>query len=475
VSDCPNYDDLKELAEELNRPPATLIVLVPQNDPFYITPKREAEAEWFADIWQRFDCQPGTHSRRVHYRLISQQTPVLMPGGRPYENTVECSTFLNGASRDARYLGLVPVRDVVDRRNDEAVINLSEDGETSATIFSGGGLHLGEPPSFETPRLRIDPPTIPQRFHVELWCEKSTMNDVLLPLGERYGVNVVTGLGELSLTRCAELVDRAARGRPVRILYISDFDPGGDSMPVAVARKIEFMVRSEGHDLDIQVRPVVLTPEQCRQYRLPRTPIKASEHRAARFEARFGEGATELDALEALHPGELERILKREILRYYDNTLDNRINEVESEVQWELHEINAEVRRRHAKALKALEAERKKVLAAISAFEKKARPVLRKIERDLNAEAPDVDGFGWPEPYDGVEDDDPLFDSTRDYVEQVDRYKQHQGKTTERKVSEKVCAECGARFSATRKDTKFCGSYCRNKFGYEQKVARGER
>jgi hypothetical protein len=155
--------------------------------------------------------------------------------------------------------------------------------------------------------------------------------------------------------------------------------------------------------------------------------------------------------------------------------LASRIDDVEREVQAELDEINADVQRRHAKAIKSLEAERKKVLAAITAFEKKARPVLRKIKQELDAEAPDIDNFEWPEPYDGVEDDDPLFDSTRDYVEQVDRYKQHQGKTTERKVTEKVCAECGARFSATRKDTQYCSPKCKNVFGYKQKVARGER
>ena len=131
----------------------------------------------------------------------------------------------------------------------------------------------------------------------------------LMPLGVRYGINIVTGVGELSLTRCIELVARArASGRPVRILYVSDFDPGGMSMPVAVARKIEFYVRSHDETLDIQVRPVVLTEEQCIEYRLPRIPIKASEHRGAKFEERFGEGMTELDALEALHPGELQRI-----------------------------------------------------------------------------------------------------------------------------------------------------------------------
>ena len=55
----------------------------------------------------------------------------------------------------------------------------------------------------------------------------------------------------------------------------------------------------------------------------------------AAFEARYGEGVTELDALEALHPGELERILTPEILRYYDDTLDDQIDSVMSQVQRE--------------------------------------------------------------------------------------------------------------------------------------------
>jgi hypothetical protein len=75
-------------------------------------------------------------------------------------------------------------------------------------------------------------------------------------------------------------------------------------MPVAMARKIEHNLRTNAPDLDIQVRVVLLTKEQCEEYRLPRSPIKESERRAARFEERFGEGTTELDALEALHPGE---------------------------------------------------------------------------------------------------------------------------------------------------------------------------
>jgi hypothetical protein len=445
------------------------------NDPFYITSGRQAEAQWFAEIWQRFDCRPGTHNRRVHYVLISQKQPVLMPNGEDYQNTDKCHDFLARASLIARYLGLIPARDLADQRNDEARI-YSEDEEDTGSIVPIGGLNEYVVPAFETPCLGIAPPTIPQRFHIELWCEKSTMNDVLDPLAQRYGINFVPGIGEQSLTRCVNLVDRAKEGRPVRILYISDFDPAGASMPVAVARKIEFMVRSEGHDLDIQVRPVVLTHDQCLHYRLPRTPIKVSDNRAARFEERFGSGATELDALEALHPGELEKILEREILRYYDDTLDGRIEDVADEAQAELDEINDRVLKRHAKALKELEAERKKVIEAISAFEKKVKPVLREIEQELEDEAPDVDQFEWPEPDEGDEDDDPLFDSTRDYVEQVDRYKEHQGKATEGTYREKVCVQCGATFIAKRKLSQCCSVKCKNALNYnKQKVGRGER
>ena len=46
------------------------------------------------------------------------------------------------------------------------------------------------------------------------------------------------------------------------------------------------------------------------------------------------------------------------------------------------------------------------------------------MEQDLAAEAPDaLHEFQWPEPPEGW--DDPLLDCTRDYVEQVDRFKAH--------------------------------------------------
>ena len=54
----------------------------------------------------------------------------------------------------------------------------------------------------------------------------------------------------------------------------------------------------------------------------------------------------------------------------------------------------------------------------------------------MDAEAPDLSEIEWPEPNEGDEDPDPLFDSLRDYVEQIDVYKAFQGKPTSRKPRE---------------------------------------
>ena len=341
ADDAPKgYEELKELAASLRRPFGSLVVLSPDTDPFLADrPARLAAAQWMAELYERFQFKPGTHVRRIHYVLVSQPTPVLMVNGEPYENTVYCSSMLINAARDARYLELIPANTIIDRRNPAPAIYLVDEDEHPAEIDTGTGdidtmsgddlYYCGS--DLSLPSLSVTKPIVAQPYHLEIWCEKSTMNDILMPLGEDYHINIIRGVGEMSTTQCEDLIKRAmASYRPVRIIYVSDFDPAGRSMPVAVARKVEFLERKSEQPYDIQVRDVVLTHEQCIQYQLPRTPIKTSESRGAKFEARFGEGATELDALEALHPGVLREILVTQIERYYDGDLDDNIAEVVS-------------------------------------------------------------------------------------------------------------------------------------------------
>jgi hypothetical protein len=414
----------------------TLIALAHQNDPFNISPARVRAAQWFYRLWRRYEMGTGIHVRRVHYLLISQ--PVRDVNGRRYTNDTDHWNMLARATRDARYLGLVPRGTFIDRKNDAPIINVIN----GADIFisdSEPGVAVETPDMPDLPKLWLDRPTINQRYHIELWCEKTTINDVLEPLAAQYACNVVTGSGELSLTACEDVVDRALESdRLVRILYISDFDPGGMSMPVAVARKIEYRIRNEDLDLDLQVRPIALTHEQCIEYELPRTPIKETERRAARFEERFGAGASELDAMEALHPGELRKIIEREILRYYDNDLAGKIARVIRTVERDIDGINESVHDSYTEEVVELRDEWQRIIddfeSRVDDWRERAEEVWSQIADDLNECGPDLTEIEWPEPDEGDEDDDPMFDSTRDYVEQIDRYKDHQEKPTEGKI-----------------------------------------
>jgi hypothetical protein len=174
-----------------------------------------------------------------------------------------------------------------------------------------------------------------QPYLVEIWIEKSTMDDVLLPLCEELHVNLVTSAGFQSITSAVKVLQRACKlvqlGKPTRIFYISDFDPAGDGMPVAVARQMEFWLQDYAPGADIKLMPLALTRDQVITYELPRIPIKESDRRKAGFEERYGTGAVELDALEALYPGMLADLVHDAITPYRDMTLAERFEEVAAE------------------------------------------------------------------------------------------------------------------------------------------------
>jgi hypothetical protein len=217
-----DHERLKVMSKLLGRPLFTLYALSVANDPFIAgQPARRAAAEWFAEVWNDLGVERGFHLRRIHYAAMSQDPPILMPNGKPYINTDECAGFLNHAALDARHLDLVDAEDLVDRKNAEPAIYLAQGDDTPGSIQCGtGGLMLGDStqitPVLGFPNLQLFRPTITQRFHVEVWCEKSTMNDILMPLGVSYGVNIVTATGELSLTHCLQLVQRAEESPPGR-------------------------------------------------------------------------------------------------------------------------------------------------------------------------------------------------------------------------------------------------------------------
>lgn len=505
--------DLFALAERLRRRQDTLYTLSPPVDPWMADTEYRAErAYWIADIFEQFDIRSRIHVRRVHYRLVSQDPAILQVDGTPYVNTVECFNRLGDAIRDARYLDLIQTDVIVDRRNPEPTINRADDGDIAAEIeISDGSIERHDfgpfyiPPEISLPDVALTQElSLVQPYHLEIWIEKSTMNEVLMPLGEAYGINIATFVGEVSATACKSLVDRAiASGKPVRIAYISDFDPAGCGMPISAAVKIDFFAKKSGADLDIRLEPVALTAAQCMEYELPRTPIKKTETRAGRFEARYGSGATELDALEALHPGTLRDILIEFIDRYYDHELDGEVERAVERYRDELDGAQSDAEEQFAEQIADLDEQRERIAAAFAEIDDPAKAVYERALLEamdayraaveparaeigamehwlaLEAEAlfarmkaaleesvPDPELFDWPEPAEGDEDDDVLYNSTRGYVEQVDVYRAHRGDDEDvglavDRVISRNCAVCGAAFSAPAHSGKvYCGKTC---------------
>jgi hypothetical protein len=249
------YDLIHQLKKERGCNVPDLLALAPNNDPFYAGGKASRlKAEWFTALWERFQFRRGVHLRRIHYQALSPGD-VYKPDGEPYLNTEKDWEFLEETSKHARHLCLVDPADFVDRRNPEPHL-----------YYEPRALH--DPhwhsrfPDWPLPRIETDLTCdldwpLPefevggydycearQPFQVEVWVEKSTMNDVLLPLCRRYKVNLVTGIGFMTITSVVSLLRRFSEsGKPGRILYISDFDPAGYAMPTTVARQIEFQIR----------------------------------------------------------------------------------------------------------------------------------------------------------------------------------------------------------------------------------------
>jgi hypothetical protein len=280
-----DHTGLKALAKALERPLSTLEVL--SLDPFTAdTPGRKAGAEWFASLWARLSSSGAhIHVHGFHYQLVSQETPVVMLSGKNYENTKEDEAILIRCALDARYLGLVSADDFADRRNEEPIYNDPPEASDGCLGICQNETADIELPELELPTLGVDAPVVAQRFRLVVVIEKSTMNHILRPLCERYNADFIYGVGEQSLTRCVQVVKRAlAHGLPTRILYISDFDPAGMSMPVAFARKVQHQLYVQGiSDLDIQLRPIALTHEAMHQASLAANTDQGNRIAGGRF------------------------------------------------------------------------------------------------------------------------------------------------------------------------------------------------
>ena len=79
---------------------------------------------------------------------------------------------------------------------------------------------------------------------------------------------LIVGKGYASITGIVGFLKRAEHcGRPVRVLYISDHDRNGRSMPPAAARQIEFWREELDLDADVALTPLGIDPRADRRIR----------------------------------------------------------------------------------------------------------------------------------------------------------------------------------------------------------------
>jgi hypothetical protein len=499
----PSYEQIKARAEALGVSYKHLIVLSKNNDPFYVGRDRDlAMAEWFANAWEEhgFLGRGGVHLRRAHYQLLGSPKH----DGLPYQNTEGNYNYLIDAARYARILlnedgePLVNPEDIIDRRNPEPHIYLSppafeeEPGyelgdlpDLSLPSISGGyarSLETSYLPDLE-PDIRLrgyDYDDYYQPYHVEVWAEKSTMNDILRPLCRRSSVNLVTGLGYLSITAIVALLRRIEQtGKPARILYVSDLDKAGKNMPRQVARQCEFWLRKYLPDADIRLQPIILTPAQVDEHELWEKAIRNEE---------TGEETYELDALEGLRPGRLARIVRENIREFRDLELPHKYALAEHRAQEVVEdalrdalgphlETLAEIRQAAKPILERYDERLAPIAAQVEAELAPLRERLNEVQQaimgsvtDLEIDLPDL-----PEPDEGDPDDeDWLFDTRRGYWEQFERYKTPEELAqmeAEIRSKYKTCPYCGAAFRAKTTRRMYCSNSCRSQAGKKKREA----
>lgn len=136
-----------------------------------------------------------------------------------------------------------------------------------------------------------------QPDYLEVWVEKDALSGIFSDALGDYDIALNIGKGYTSgseLYRVSQRLKREANrtGWPPIIQYYGDFDPSGEQMVEDLPRRLR-----DDFYWAVDVRKMALTHEQVITYNLPPDFTKATDSRAAKHIARYGDIAVELDAL----------------------------------------------------------------------------------------------------------------------------------------------------------------------------------
>ena len=382
-------------------------------DPYLVGSEGEYNnAKWAADLWDTMMAsrQKPIHIRGFHYWVQSRR--VKKPNGKIYGDDPDKDwRWLQDACKIARYLGIGEWEGLIDMKHPNPQDYDTYDCDTGLYVSDSTVQDviredlrnmidtLMDRARWLAPRYKAEGY---QTYHTEVWCEKSSMGFIIEPVCRRNRATYQPLVGQSSVEKVEMLARRviqaAEAGKKVRIWYIADWDRYGWSMVTAVARKLEYVMIDKGIEADVRLTRLALNEDQIKKYKLPKAPKK-------------GEAVVELDALEAIYPGELAKIIRNALNPYVDSKNPRIIDEENTRMEDKLREI----------------------------LEETLRPALEKALTDVSLDDVDVNledcvdpDFRAPErDHEVSEDDSWVFDSSRDWFDQLERFQQYKDEREE--------------------------------------------
>jgi len=225
--------------------------------------------------------------RQLYYQLVSKN--IIPNEERAYKNL---SSLVSNA-RLAGYLDWVAIED---RTRVPSIPSEWEDlGELVESALY----------SYRLPRWKS------QSYYVELWVEKDALAGVLRPLANTFHVPLMVNRGYSSQSAMYESSKRfLLRDDKTKVLlYLGDFDPSGEDMVRDIQDRMDIF------GADLAVEKIALTLDQVKKYNPPPNPAKRTDPRSTEFIRKHGASSWEVDAI---NPGELQKIITKEIQRYID-------------------------------------------------------------------------------------------------------------------------------------------------------------
>lgn len=274
--------------------------------------KKQQVFEKIKEIVEEFQSQGYKMTlRQLYYQLVSRD--IIANSQKEY---AKLSTLLT----DARMYGLIDW-DFIEDRIRVPKINSEWNGIESIVDSAIN--------SYRRPRWAG------QDNYVEVWVEKDALSGVLLPITEKYHVNLMVNRGYSSASAMHDASIRfrkqEKKGKNTFILYLGDHDPSGMDMVRDIQDRMEIF------QSEVQVKRIALNMEQIKSFNPPPNPAKITDPRAKKYIEQFGETSWELDALS---PKDLNKLLDEKIQELLDIEMYNAICRQEEKEKEELVRVS---------------------------------------------------------------------------------------------------------------------------------------